>query len=258
MKMSKIAAFAAAGALAACCFAVAGCGSNGDADLGLITEGTLTVATSPDYPPFENLEGDEIVGFEADLWNALGEKMGLAVEAKAMNFDGILTAVAAGGQCDLGISGFSIDPERAKTVNFSDSYYIDDLAIAAMKDGKFATEEALAGKDVRFAAQSGTTGESYIQENYPDAQVIAFTNSNDCFAAMAAGKVDAVCTNDAVVSSMVANSYTDAAIVTEIATGEEYGIAVNMDNEALLAAVNDALAEMQEDGTLQEIMNKWF
>ena len=75
---------------------------------------------------------------------------------------------------------------------------------------------------------------------------------------MAAGKVDAVCTNAAVVASMVSKSYTDAAIIANYATGEEYGVAVAKSNPALLAAINKALAELEADGTIEKISSKWL
>ncbi len=224
----------------------------------LVKEGTLTVGISPDYPPFENLENGEIVGFEPDLAKALGEKLGVNVEFASLNFDAILTAVDAGTQIDCGISGFSIDPERSKLVDFSTSYFIDDLSIATMKDGQFTSADSLKASGVKIAVQSGTTGESYIQENFPNAEVVSFTNSNDSFAAMAAGQVDAVCTNAAVVSSMVGSSYTDAAVVGTYATGEEYGVAVSKSNSGLLSAINTALAELKADGTLDTLSNKWL
>ena len=232
--------------------------ASSSADYKLVKSGTLTVGISPDYPPFENLEDGEIVGFEPDLAKALGEKLGLTVEFSILNFDAILTSVDAGTQIDCGISGFSIDPERAKLVDFSDSYFVDDLAIASMKDGSYTTADSLKAAGVKIAVQSGTTGESYIQENYPDAEVVSFTNSNDCFAAMAAGKADAVCTNAAVVSSMVGSSYSDAAIVGTYATGEEYGVAISKSNTALTQAINKALAELEADGTIQTLTNKWL
>ena len=232
--------------------------ASGAASYKLVKDGTLTVGISPDYPPFENIENGEIVGFEPDLAAALGEKLGLKVEFASLNFDSILTAVDADTQIDCGISGFSIDSERAKLVDFSTSYFVDDLAIATMKDGGYADAESLKAAGVKIAVQSGTTGESYVQENFSDAEAVAFTNSNDCFAAMAAGKVDAVCTNAAVVSSMVNNSYTDAAVIANYATGEEYGVAVAKSNPELLAAINKALAELSADGTLDKISSKWL
>ena len=101
--------------------ALAGCASSAssssasasastDGQYKLVKEGTLTVGVSPDYPPFENLEDGEVVGFEPDLSKAIAEKLGLNVEFSILNFDAILTAVDAGTQIDCGISGFSIDP----------------------------------------------------------------------------------------------------------------------------------------------------
>lgn len=271
--MKKIIALVATGALLAS-LALAGCSSSSSSTSAsssasasqgsaapaytLVKEGVLTVATSPDYPPFENLEGDEIVGYEVDLVNAIAEKLGLQVEYQAMNFDSIISAVDAGTQIDLGMSGFSITPERAKIIDFTSSFYVDNLAIATLKAGEFTTEDSLQTEGIRIAVQSGTTGESLMKEDYPNAQIVSYTGSNDCFAALLAGQVDAVCTNDAVVASMVAGSYSDAAIVKTIATGEEYGLVVNKNNAALTAAINDVIAEFQKDGTIDTLMAKWF
>lgn len=232
------------------------------AKLTLLTEGKLTVATSPDYPPFENLENDEYVGLDMDLIRAVAEKMGLEVEFKTLQFDGIIPAIAAGGQADCGISAFTVDPERAKEVDFSSAYYIDDLAIVAMADNADITadnvDEALAAEGAVIAAQSGTTGEAYAKENYPAATVTGYGNATDCFAAMQAGQADAVVTNNAVAKKTVSDSYTDAQIVKEIATGEEYAIVVSKDNPALLAAINAAIAELTEEGFVESNTNKWL
>ena len=83
------------------------------------------MGTSPDDPPFENLDNGEYVGFDIDLAKAVADELGLECEFKTLQFDGIIPAVASGGQCDVGVSGFSVDPKRAKEVDFSDTYYID-------------------------------------------------------------------------------------------------------------------------------------
>lgn len=263
----------AVAAVAALCLALVGCGGSssgnsgasnakaGDSGYTLLKEGTLTVGTSPDYPPFENLEGDDIVGFEADLANAIGEKLGLTVEFKTLQFDAIIPAVVSGGQCDVGFSGFSITPERQKEVDFTTSYFVDDLGIAVMKTST-VTEENMAAElnaeGIKIAVQTGTTGESYIQETFPNATVQGYGNSNDCFAALQAGQADAVCTNAAVVSSMVSKSYTDAQIIKTVATGEEYAAVINKDNAALTEAINKAIEELKADGSIDKMMDTWF
>lgn len=267
--------FVATAGLFAGMMGLVGCGGSGsaattaaassaaaDAGLGLVTDGKLTVGTSPDFPPFENLENDQYVGLDIDLAQALADKLGLELEMKTLQFDAIVPAVAAGGQVDLGISGITIDPEREEQVDFSDSYYIDDLAVVAMKANADVTADtyadALNQTGVIIAVQSGTTGESYAQENFPNATTQPYGNATDAFAAMQAGQANAVITNKAVGAKMVSESYTDAQVIKEIATGEEYGVAVSKDNSALLDAVNDALAAITDDGTLDSIVNKYF
>lgn len=267
--------FVATAGLFAGMMGLVGCGGSGsaattaaassaaaDAGLGLVTDGRLTVGTSPDFPPFENLENDQYVGLDIDLAQALADKLGLELEMKTLQFDAIVPAVAAGGQVDLGISGITIDPEREEQVDFSDSYYIDDLSVVAMKANADITADtfadALNQAGVTIAVQSGTTAESYAQENFPNATTQPYGNATDAFAAMQAGQANAVITNKAVGAKMVSESYTDAQVIKEIATGEEYGVAVSKDNSALLDAVNDALAAITDDGTLDSIVNKYF
>lgn len=263
MKKMKLGAVVAACALVAS-LGLFGCSGDKGAeasDYTLLNEGKLVVATSPDYPPFENLVDGEMVGFEIDLAKALAEEMGLEVEFKNIQFDAIVTAVAAGGQCDVGISGFSITPERLEEVDFSESYYVDDLGVAVMKDSGITADnvaEKLSADGVKIAVQSGTTGEAQMLEDYPNATIVPYGNSTDSFAAMQAGQVDAVCTNLAVVERTVAESYTDAEVVLTIATGEEYGIAVSKENAGLTEAINAALANLKANGTIDEIAAKWF
>ena len=227
----------------------------------LLTEGKLVVATSPDYPPFENLENGEYVGLDIEIAKAVAKELGYEIEFKNLQFDAIIPAIAAGGQADIGISGFSVDPERAKEIDFSDSYYIDDQAIAVMKGGSITkdnADESLNKEDVTIAVQSGTTGESYVKENYPKAKVQPYGNSTDAFAALQSGQANAVCTNLAVVEKMLKDAYQDAEIVKSIATGEEYAIVVSKDNAALKAAINDALKKMKGDGTIDKLIQQYM
>lgn len=230
-------------------------------EIKLITPGTLTVFTSADYPPFENLEGDEFVGLDMDLIKAIGAKLGLEVKIENQNFDSIITAVAGGKSCDVGISGFSVDPERAQTIDFSDPYYTDDQAVAVMKGGDITADNAtdeLNKEGVRIAVQSGTTGETYVEEHFPKAEAVPYTNSTDCFAYMQSGQVNAVCTNMAVVNRMLEGTYSDAEVVLTEATGEDYAIVISKDNPALTAAINGALAELKAEGALDQMLEQWL
>ncbi|MBP3867191.1 MAG: amino acid ABC transporter substrate-binding protein [Eggerthellaceae bacterium] len=256
---SSSASSASASASASSASASTSASSAAATEMKLLESGKLIIGTSPDFPPFENLENGEFVGLDMEIAKAIGEKLGLEVEFKSLQFDAIIPAVAAGGQVDCGISGFTVDPERAKEIDFSTTYYIDDQAIAAMKDSAITAEnvdEALAKATV--AVQSGTSGEAYIQENYPEATIQPYGNSTDAFAAMQAGQADAVCTNAAVVNKMLAEAYQDAVVVKSIATGEEYAMVVAKDNPALTKALNEAIAELEADGTLQRLIETWM
>ena len=267
---------AAASAMAA--FGVAGCsndtastatGSTPAADAGsadassdgevtLFESGKLTCATSPDYPPFENLEDGEYVGLDMDLGRAIADYLGLECVYTNIDFDGIIPAIVAGGQADAGLSGISITPEREEQVLFTDPYYIDNQAVAVMSDNTEITEdnaaEALNNEAVTIAVQSGSTGADFAAENFPNAEQLPFPNFTDAFAAVQAGQADAVCGNKAVVDQMLAGAYSDEHTVLTSATGEEYAIAVSQDNPDLVDAMNEAIAALTEDGTLDEII----
>ena len=241
--------------------ASASASSEAAGDIALLEEGKLIVATSPDYPPFENLENGEYVGLDIEIAKAIGAELGLEVEFKNLQFDAIIPAIAAGGQADMGISGFSVDPERAKEIDFSNAYVIDDQAVAVMKDSPITeanADEELNKEGTIIAVQSGTTGEAYVQENYPNATAQPYGNSTDAFAAMQSGQANAVCTNKAVVDKMLSDAYQDAQVVKSIATGEEYAIVISKDNPALTAAINDALAKLQADGTIDALTKQYL
>ena len=230
-----------------------------DSGLGLVTEGSITFAVSPDYPPFENLEDGEYVGLDMDLGRAIAEQLGLECVYTNLDFDGIVPAIAAGGQADAGLSGISITPDREKQVNFSEPYYIDNQAVAVPSSNTEVTEdnaaEVLNTAEMTIAVQSGSTGADFAAENFPNAEQLAFPLFTDAFAAVAAGQADAVCGNLAVVEQMLAGAYTDLHVVLTSATGEEYAIAVNKDNPELLNAINDAITTLKDDGTIDKLIS---
>ena len=242
--MKKLGVVLAAGVLAAS-LALFGCSSNStagndtkkddsakaDTSYTLVKDGTLTMGTSADYPPFENLENGEAVGFDVDLCKAVADELGLKFEVVNNQFDTLLTGLAAGGKFDVVLAGMTVEPERAEELN---------------KAG------------VIIAVQSGTTGETYCRENFPNATIQPYGNSTDSFAAMQAGQATAVCTNAAVVKKMLSEAYSDAQVVLEVATGEEYAVAVNKDNPELTKAINEAIKKLQDDGTVEKLAAKWL
>ena len=255
-------------------FALAGCSSGGTADTAsdsstdaaatddgsytLVEDGKLTVAASLDFPPFENLVDGQAEGFEVDLMTAIAEKLGLEINyLPTMKFDTIIPAIAAGGTADVGVSGFTITPEREEEVDFSTPICDTNQCIVVPAGSDITSQEDLSGKNI--GAESGTTGYDWILENVPDAaQTTAFDEYTAVFAALQSGQVEAVVLDMPVAEYYINSAYGDCEIVEEIPTGEQYGIAVSKDNPNLTAAINQTIADLQEDGTFAEIEEKWF
>jgi ABC-type amino acid transport substrate-binding protein len=134
------------------------------ADLNLITPGVLTVGSDCDYPPFIAMEGEQPVGFEYELMQAVGSKMGLEVGyLSPQNFNSIIASVAAATKMDIGVSSFTINDERLELVDFCTPYFDSNQAVVALKSKGFTSADDLKGK--KIASQSGTTGSDWVREN---------------------------------------------------------------------------------------------
>lgn len=265
MKIKKLLAIGVA-ALALCMsFALVGCGGNAEessadaaGDYALIEEGKLTVAASLDFPPFENLEDGEVVGFEVDLMQEIANRLNLELNyLPTMKFDTIIPAIVAGGTADVGVSGFTITPARMEEVDFS-TPVCDTNQCLVVAEGSTVTDiDQLAGE--RVGAETGTTGLDWAKENIVDAtEIVAFDEYPAVFAALQSGQVAAVVLDKPVADFYINKAYPDCKVVKEIPTGEQYGIAISKDNPELTAAINQAIEDMKADGTFEEIETKWF
>lgn len=227
----------------------------------LVKDGTLTVGTAAEYEPFEYMEDGQYKGFDLDLIQDIAKKLGLTVEFANVDFDTIVPGVSSGAKYDVGIGAITVTPERKKEVDFTDSYYMDDQAIVTMKNNADITgdnyKEKLDSADAKIAVQSGSTAEAFAKENFPNAELVPFKNATDCFSALQAGQSVALVTNRSVAAQLVATSFDNEQVVKLISTGEEYAIAVNKDNSGLKDAINKALKELTDDGTVDSLMGQY-
>ena len=229
------------------------------ADYTLVKEGTLIVASDLDFPPLDSFEGGEAKGFDVDLSKAIGEKLGLKVEyLPPTNFDAIIPMIKQGGKADIGNSAFSITEERKEEIDFTTAYLDSNLGIAVKSDSDAKDETALNDPEKKIAVQSGTTGEAYARENMGSATIVPLTTVTECMAGLSTGLYAAVCADLPVIGNMCTNSFTDCEVAKEIPTGEQYGIVVSKDNPGLTAAINEALAELEADGTMDALKEQWF
>ncbi len=250
-------------AVLAAAIVVAGCGSDDEtstsgtdtADLGLLTPGTLLVGTDAPYPPFEigTPEGGDFTGFDPDLMDAIAEKLGVTPEYQNSAFDTIFRDVAS-GQFDIVAAAATITPGREKTVDFSDPYYDAQQALVVATDSDIASTDDLSGEIV--GAQQGTTGQTYAEDETDASEVRGFGKGADALAAVTTGQVAAAIVDQPFAADAVSKQE-GIQIVEEIPTGEVYGLAM-APGSPLVPAVNDALAQLAEDGTLDDLYQKYF
>lgn len=252
--MKKFTAFALA--LVMALGLLAGCGSSnsdnntpaGD-DASDAAKTKLVVATSPDFPPFESLEGGEVVGIEVDILSKIAEKMGMELDIQQMDFDSVIPGVQA-GKFDVGMSGITVTDKRKENVDFSSVYFMAAQAIV-VADGSSITGKAdLEGKKV--SVQTGTTAEEYCMAN--GYEVLAFTANNDAAAALTSGKVDAWVVDNEVALAMAPEL--GLTVLDEAMTSEPYAFALQKGND-LLAPFNEALDALLSDGTIEQIFQQY-
>lgn len=257
----KIAAFSAALVLGSCMVAglsaCSGSDNSGDAgEIKLIEEGKLIVGSDLDYKPMEFIEGDVAQGFGIDMITEICDRLGLECEVlPPQNFDTLVTQVASGTNMDVAVSSMTITDERLEVIDFSDPYFDSNLAMVVMADAPYATTSDLKGLSV--GAQSGSSGEDWVFENLGKDNYTPYNGPTEGMAGLRSGKIEALVFDEPVAANMVSTEYTDCKVLEVIPTGEQYGIAVNKDNPALTAAINETLAEMQADGTMDALLEKW-
>ena len=231
-----------------------------------IEEGKLIMATNAQFPPYEMVadgEGFNGTGFEGidvEIASAIADKLGLELQIDDMEFTSALTAVQ-NNAADVILAGLTYDEERDKVLDFTESYSTGVQVIIVTEDSDIATSDDLAN-DKMIGTQAGTTGWSYASASpedggYGEDHVNGYDSGALAVQALLNGQIDAV-----IIDSAPAQEYVNAnkglKILETPWITEDYCAAVDEGNEALLTAINNALVEMIEDGTVQEILDKYI
>lgn len=269
-RVTFVAAFACM--LGALCLALVGCGGSGasgdasttgtaeEASIQLVKDGTLTCVSELGFAPFEYLEAGqtEPVGYDIDVANEIAKRLNLECEfLPSQDFDSLVPTIKEGGKADIAIAGITINDERATEIDFSDPYFESNLAIIVKGDSGLKTAD-LDAEDQKVACQTGTTGDAWISENLPNATRVPLTDVAAGLTGVSTGSYAGYVIDLPVARKNLKDAFTDLEIIEEVPTGEQYGIVISKDNPALKEAVNKAIAEMEEDGTLQSIWDKWM
>lgn len=260
MRSTRLTALFAVFLLAIASLVVAGCGGGSDTTGSTSGGGgggggePLTVGSDIPYPPFEQGKSDDYTGFDIELMEAIGEKIGRSPEFQDTSFETIFRDVAQ-GKFEAVISAATITEEREKEVAFSDPYYLSEQAILVKEGSDVGGIEDLEGKTV--AAQQGTTGLELGKEKANAGELRPYPEGPDAINALKAGTVEAVIIDQPVAQNAVEEEG-GVEISESVPTEETYGIALAKDNTELLKEVNKGLGEVISDGTYKTIYEKWF
>ena len=247
--MKKIIALVLCMATLMCLFTA--CGPKGKTLDEVKAAGKLTIATSPDFPPFESLEGNEVVGIEVDIMKLIAEELGVELEIIQMDFDSVLLGVQS-AKYDCGMSGITATDARKENMLFTTPYYMAAQVIV-VKEGSSITGKAdLEGKKV--SVQTGTTADEGCTEAGYNVQ--AFAANADAKAALTTGKVDAWVVDNLTALQMVEEG-DGLVVLDENMTDEPYAFAFAFGSEDLVAEIDKLLKELVADGTVEAIFAEY-
>ena len=225
------------------------------AELTTVTPGKLTMSTNAAFPPYESTDDNgNFVGIDIDVATAIAEKLGLELQVDDMDFDAALLA-AQNGKSDLVMAGVTVTEDRQLVMDFSDSYATGIQSIIVKEDSDVATPDDLADKMI--GTQRGTTGYNYCSDDFGDEHVTPYDDGLTAVQALVNGQVDAVVIDNAPAKEFVAANPGLKILDTAYAE-EDYAIGVAKGNTAMLDAINGALEELKNDGTLQAIIDKYI
>ncbi len=214
---------------------------------------TLVMATNAEFPPYEYRDGDDIVGIDVEIAEAIAAEMGMTLVIEDMAFDSIISAVTS-GKADIGVAGMTVTEDRLVSVDFSDSY-TQAAQVIIVKDGSVVTSpDDLEGKTI--GVQLGTTGDIYC-DDIADATIERYSKGFEAVQALLQDKIDAVII-DREPAKVFVEENEGIYIIDEEFTLEDYAIAVKKDNTELLDQINEALANLEATGELDAIKAKYI
>ena len=225
----------------------------------ILDAGVITMATSPDFAPyeFEDISSGTTTyaGADVELGKYIAEKLGVELQIEAMDFNACQGAVSMGA-VDMSISGFAYTEERAENCGISDGYIVSDVVeqgIIVLKDtaAELNSKEAFSGKVI--AVQNASLQQQLRAEQLPDSTEEVVTNLNDAIMMLATGKVDGVA-SDLTVAQQYCDNYPELEISEFRFDYDTEGqrVLVPKGEDELLAAINEIIAEVNESGIYKE------
>lgn len=223
----------------------------------------LVVGTSADYPLYESKDTatNEFIGFDMDLIREIGKRIGMEVEIRDMAFDSLIAAVQE-GKVDAVIAAMQTSPERLEKVDFSEGYHLQKDAFLVAGDSTLVLNTAQDAAGLKIGVQTGTLQEEWVLENLvplgtAEDQIFRYERVDQGALDVKAGRIDVLFINADPATELAKSSGLKIGLITgETVTGAQ-SIAVQKGNAELLDKINKALAEMQADGTVEQLQQKW-
>lgn len=216
----------------------------------------MTFAMTGAYPPFNFINEDgNLDGFDIDIANALAAEMGVKAVPITTAWDGIIGGLKS-SRFDTIIGSMAITESRLEEVNFTNPYYYDGAQFFVPSDSDIKSIESL--EDGAVGAVTGTTFYDALEKMDNIKEIVQFESDVDNFMALEQGRMDGLVTGKFVGLQAPEKYGIDIKPAGSMLYSEEIGIAVRKDDQQLLDALNDALSTIIENGTYEEISNKWF
>ncbi len=218
--------------------------------------GKIVMGTNAEFPPFEYVEGSDVVGVDADIAAEIAKDLGVELVIENMEFTAALLAVQ-NGQIDMAVAGITVDEERKKSMDFSNEYVTSSQYVIIAKDSGL-TVDSLKDEGVVIGVQNGTSGDFYATDEIkgdPNTEEVArYKNAILASQDLMNGKIQAVIIDELPAKSIVAANADKLELLPDKLTEEQYAIAVQKGNQELLDAINATLERLESEGKIEEFL----
>ncbi|MBS97553.1 MAG: amino acid ABC transporter substrate-binding protein [Oceanospirillaceae bacterium] len=220
------------------------------------SENEITFAMSGAYPPFNFVdEQGDLAGFDVEIGKEIAKRIGVEGTPIATAWDGIIAGLLA-NRYDTIIGSMAITDERLKTIDFSDPYYRSGAQLFVKKDSDIGDIQDMSGK--KIGVTLGTTFEEWLRKNAPEVEIRTYKGVPQMMMETQSGRISGFVTDRLTGIMAIKDKGMNIQMAGDLLYPELIGIALQKENPELLAAINKAIADMQADGTYQQISEKWF
>lgn len=213
---------------------------------------TLVMVTEAGFAPYEYYENNEIVGVDIAIANDIAVSLNKKLEVKDIAFDSIINEVNS-GKADFAAAGMSITEERKKQVDFTIEYAISNQVVVVKSDSNLTLNDL---SDKRISVQLGTTADSYVTDNYPNATIIRQKKYLSSAEDVKNDKADCIIM-DSLPAQKLVSSNPKLKIVDGILFSDTYGMIVKKGNMELLNKINEVLQTEKDNGKINEYIIKY-